>query len=342
MNSVLTELDRPNFDAYAKLALKGVVRQYPNQPGYRLASDADVAPPRVIHPAFFGCYDWHSAVHGHWLLARLLRAGVLSTPVASEAASHLRAHLTPERLAIELDYFRRPGCAGFEWPYGWAWLLALHAEAKRWDSGVADSLAPLAAELAGRVPGKLSAMRAPQRTGQHGDTAFALQLMLEAGVDASLADTIHKSARRWYGNDRDYPWRYEQGPYDFHSPGLSVIGLMRFVLTPDALADWLRGFWPGLFASPPAWGPLSEPAVCHDNTDGKLAHLYGLNLERARGLLMLRDAWPDDPKLPDGLSALALHHAEAGLVGVHSGEYAGEHWLATFAVRLLRPANDRV
>ncbi|XAM01737.1 DUF2891 family protein [Phycisphaeraceae bacterium D3-23] len=333
------DFDCSTFDRYARLALDGVVREYPNQPGYRLASDVELVPPRAVHPAFYGCYDWHSAVHGHWLLVRLLRLGLLSTSVARDADRVLRDHLTPERLEVELAYLGRPYCGSFEWPYGWAWLLALHAEAGRWDVGVASALGPVADELARRVPLMLERMRAPQRTGQHGDTAFALQLMLEAGVGHGLGDTIRSAALRWYGDDVDYPWRYEEGPYDFHSPGLSVIGLIQRVMEAEPFDEWHRTFWPGLFEADINLVPFIEPVTCIDDSDGKLAHLHGLNLERARSLSAIAASMPVDSESRGIVWGIASQHASAGLAGVHSGDYAGEHWLATFATRLLLGAD---
>lgn len=331
--------DRSSFDRYARLALEGVVREYPNQPGYRLASDTDVVPPREVHPAFYGCYDWHSAVHGHWLLVRLLRRGVLSAPIASEAERVLRDHLSAERLAVERAYFDRPDCGAFEWPYGWAWLFALNAEAKRWDDCVAEALAPLASGLAQRIPAMLDRMRAPQRSGQHGDTAFALQLILEAGVNVPLGHAIRRAALRWYGDNQGYPWHYDHGPHDFHSPGLSVVGLMQRALDPGDFSAWLRTFWPALYSSPPGLGSFEQPVKCNDETDGQLAHLHGLNLERARALSAIALQWPADSEPCAVLLDIAKRHATVGLAGVHSGEYASEHWLATFAVRLLLGAD---
>ncbi len=323
------------FDRYALLAIAGTQREYPNQPAYRLGGDADVLPPREVHPAFYGCYDWHSAVHSHWFLIRLLRERVLSPGIASQAERVLREHLTTANLQAESAYFDRPGRGGFEWPYGWAWLLALHAEAARWDSAVAEALQPLAKKLHAWIPARLESMRAPQRSGQHTDTAFALQLMLEAGVDPALTRVIHEAAERWYLQDVAYPWAYDAGPYDFHSPGLTEAGLMQRVLTGERFADWLQAFWPSLFADAPALGALERPTICPDDSDGKLAHLHGLNLERARGLKRLAEALSEHPKAQSALRDASETHEQAGLQGVLTGEYAGEHWLATFAVRLL-------
>lgn len=318
-------------EQYARLALAGLVREYPNQPGYRLACDADLRPPREVHPAFHGCYDWHSAVHGHWLLIRLLRIGLLEGPTADEAAALLRRHLTPEYVGVERNYYDLPGRASFEWPYGWAWLLALEAEARQWDPAVAQAVCPLADLLANRVPEFLSRMSHPQRSGQHGDTAFALSLMRSVAVRTGrdvLTGAIDDHAERFYLGDEDYPWQYERGPYDFHSPGLSEIDLMSQVLG-DRFVVWLERFWQG-FSSGTLPEALAKPAACVDPSDGKLAHLTGLNLERARVLNSIAERF----EVP-ALRAAADAHRQAGLAGVRTGHYAGEHWLATFAVRLL-------
>lgn len=319
-------------EQYARLVVAGLVREYPNQPGFRLGGDVDLRPPRDVHPAFYGCYDWHSAVHGHWLLIRLLRTGLLACLTADEVRSLLHRHLTPANLAVERAYLDQPGCASFEWPYGWAWLVALEAEAKRWDETLAAALTPLADHLAGQVPQLLSRMRHPQRSGQHGDTAFALVLMLESGRE-DLVEPVHSTARRFFERDRDYAWEFEAGPYDFTSSGLNEVELMGRVLDGRESEGWLRGFWPGLWDGD--FGALATPAVCPDPADGKLAHLIGLNLDRARGLRRLLGHVGTDHPAAGRIGELAEIHRKEGLAEVCSGHYAGDHWLATFAVRLL-------
>ncbi|MCU0724876.1 MAG: DUF2891 domain-containing protein [Planctomycetes bacterium] len=324
----------PSLDAIvasrlAGLALDCIGREYPNQVAHVLHSDGDARPPRELHPIFFGCYDWHSAVHAHWTLARLTRL-FPDGSFADRARTVLADAFTPEKVAAELAYLEAEGRTGFERPYGLAWLLALaeeltrRPEARPW----AEALRPLAGEAAARLASYFAKLTAPVRTGEHGQTAFALALALdaaraEAGGDA---DALAAEARRLFLGDRDWPLRFEPSGTDFLSPGLAEADLLRRVLPPEDFARWLSDFLPEIDLA-----PVTPP----DRADGKFAHLDGLNLSRA---LMLHGIAaglpPSDPRHP-ALRPLAEAHAAAALPAVAGPHYAGAHWLATFATLFL-------
>ncbi|MGH8669763.1 MAG: DUF2891 domain-containing protein [Burkholderiales bacterium] len=304
--------------AFARVALANVQREYPRRLDQLLtARDAEWRP-RRLHPAFFGSYDWHSAVHMHWLLARLLR---LHPFLEDQVAPILSVHLSPPSIEQELAFFRSPGGAAFERPYGWAWLLELQAELLRlgkWH----DALEPLAGELARRLEAYLAALPYPVRAGTHGNTAFACVLALDyahAAHDKSLASEIEQAARRWYLPDRDYPVTYEPSGDDFVSPALTEALLMKRILGEGEFRAWLKDFLPAL-------GPLAEPPRVTDHADAKQSHLDGLCLSRAWCFSQL-----GKPKEADW-------HLAAGLAHVTGGDYAGEHWLATFATLALSAA----
>jgi hypothetical protein len=294
--------------AFARVALANVQREFPRRLDQLLTGPAAEWRPRRLHPAFYGSYDWHSAVHMHWLLARLLR---LFPALEGDISPVLEAHLTPDAISRELDFFRSPGGATFERPYGWAWLLALHAELRRlgrWHAAVH----PLAAELGARMKDYLEKLPYPVRAGTHGNTAFACILALEYGMQ----DTIRAAARRWYLADRDYPVAYEPSADDFLSPALVEAVLMKQVLDPREFAVWMKGFLPDL-------GPLAAPPRVTDHADPKQSHLDGLCLSRAWCFFQL------------GRAREADRHLRAGLPHVAGGDYAGEHWLASFALLAL-------
>ena len=294
--------------SFAKLALACVTREYPNKIDHVLFGDADAKSPRALHPAFYGCLDWHSAVHGHWMLARLLRFDI---PEAPAIRAVLAAHLTPENIAIEAAYFT--GRDTFERMYGWSWLLALATEVAGLD--------PLVEAIVTRLHAFLPKQAHPIRTGTHANTAFALGLILDyarAVGDTRTEALVVERSMTYFAADRDAPIAWEPSGDDFLSPSLVEADLMRRVL-PD-FAPWLAAFLPRM--------PLAPVAVT-DRSDPKLAHLDGLNLSRAWCLRAL------------GYDEAADAHAAAGLAHVATGDYAGEHWLATFAVYLLTRSASR-
>jgi hypothetical protein len=334
----------PTFDAaaaerFAHLALACVHKEYPNKIGHLLNSDADVKPPRELTPAFYGCYDWHSAVHGHWLLARLARR-FPAAPFAAEARAALEQSLTPEHIAAEVKYLEAPGRTTFERPYGLAWLLQLDAELREWDDPQAHrwstALAPLARTAAGRIREWLPKLTAPIRIGEHNQTAFSFGLILDwarGAGDQPTASLLEGRIRDLYLKDRECPMAYEPSGEDFLSPCLAEADLLRRVLPPDAFADWLGAFLPGI----PRDGRSDwlKPGVVTDPTDPKLAHLDGLNLSRAWMLDGIAAGLPPADSRLAALRAAAAVHRDAGLRNVTGEHYEGGHWLGSFAVYLV-------
>ena len=338
-------LDLATVERFAQLALDCVGREYPNKIAHVLQSDADVAPPRELTPAFSGCFDWHSSVHGHWLLARIARM-FPDAPVAHAARAALAADLTPEKIGREVAYLRGPGRASFERPYGLAWLLQLAAELREWDDPDAQrwaaALAPLEAEAAARLATWLPKLRYPIRVGEHDQTAFALGLVLDwartaqaAGVTRadSLATLVESKVRAFHSNDRGCNLAFEPSGQDFLSPCLGEADLVRRVLAPDEFATWLRDFLPGIpTQATAAWLPVAEVT---DRADPKLAHLDGLNLSRAWMLDGIASGLPANDARLAAIRAAAAAHRRAGLDGVTGEHYEGGHWLGSFAVYLV-------
>ena len=298
--------------AFARIAAQNVQRAYPRHVAHLMQSDGEDLAPRRRHPAFYGSYDWHSAVHMHWLLARVL-------PLRSEVAALLDLQLTPANMAVELAYFE--GHPNFERPYGWAWLLELHAELlrlgnRRWS----DATSTLARPLALRMERFVAGAPYPIRAGTHGNTAFACVLALDyarMARDDILERAIGAAARRWYGNDRNAPIDYEPSLDDFLSPTLVEALLMKSVMPAGEFGTWLSAFLPrGI-------GRLADAPSVADREDAKQSHLDGLALSRAWCLKRLGHAAAAQPLL-----AAALPHATGGA-------YVGTHWLASFAALAL-------
>jgi hypothetical protein len=316
--------------AFARIALGHVEREYPNKLDHVIEGPHDLQPPRALHPIFFGSFDWHSCVHGHWTLARVLRLHPGIAPAPDIAALFDRA-FTPDKVAAERAYLDRPSSRTFERPYGWAWLLKLQAELlalpePRW----ARALQPLADAFAGRLMAHLPKADYPVRVGTHANTAFALRLAADyadATADDRLRDSLGSKALAWYGADRDVQ-AWEPSGEDFLSPTLMEAACMARLLPPAGLAPWLDGFLPHLERGLPK--ALFEPARVSDRTDGRIAHLDGLNLSRAWCWGELAAALADDPGARL-CRAAAERHLTAALPHLE-GDYMGEHWLASFAL----------
>jgi hypothetical protein len=320
-------------DRFASIALGHVTREYPHKLDHVIDGPEDVAGPRRLHPIFFGSFDWHSCVHGWWLMLRLRRLfpDMAAAPSVEALAEEM---LTPANVAGELAYLDRAYSGGFERPYGWAWLLALHAEAQRHeDQPWGADMEPLARAFAERFGWYLPRLTYPIRTGTHFNTAFALILALEwaEANDETLAATISDWALDRYGEDRGYHG-WEPGGDDFLSGGLTEALLMRRVLGEEAFAPWFDAFLPEAAVGVPR--SLFTPAFVSDRSDGKIAHLDGLNLSRAWCWRGLADAL--DPALADLAERTAREHLATSLPHV-AGDYMGEHWLATFALLALEP-----
>ncbi len=332
-------MTREQASAFAVLALKGLQKEYPNKPGEVLNSAADVKTPKAMHPAFYGCFDWHSSVHGHWLLVKLLRQ-FPDLPEREKMRAVLAEHLTEKNIQVETDYFNQPNHKSFERTYGWAWLLKLAEELHGWDDADAKqwsrNLQPLVEIIVARYLEFLPKQTYPIRTGVHPNTAFGLAFALDyarAVHHDKLRELIEERARNYFGKDENIPAKWEPDGADFFSPSLMEADLVRRILKPAEFAAWLKRFYPDLTNGGPK--SLIQPAIVTDRSDLQLVHLDGLNLSRAWCLREIAAVLPSGDPAKKVLLDSAAKHAEAGLKHVASGHYGGEHWLATFATYLL-------
>jgi hypothetical protein len=338
-----TQLTHEQASRFARLALRGIGREYPNKLDHVINNESDVRSPRSLHPAFYGCFDWHSSVHGHWMLVRLLRL-LPELPEAREIRAALSANLTAANLRAEKAYLDQPGRRSFERTYGWAWLLKLAEELHGWDDsdgkGWSVSLQPLAGSFVARYLDFLPKQTYPIRTGTHPNTAFGLAFALDYARTAQhqeLERLIVERSLAYFSADADCPAAWEPSGSDFLSPCFIEADLMRRVLPPPEFAPWLLRFLPGLPGGEPA--SLFTPALVTDRTDPQIVHLDGLNLTRAWCMRGIAAALPPDSEVYRHayrvLMGAAEQHAMAALPHVASGDYMGEHWLASFAVYLL-------
>ncbi len=329
---------------FAKLALKGIQQEYPNSPGYVLNGPTDMQRPRAVHPAFYGCFDWHSAVHSHWMLVRLLRT-VPDIERAAKIREALGENLSAENLLKEKSYIEQPNRRSFERMYGWAWLLKLAEELSLWDDRDgkewARNLEPLAGAFVQRYLDFLPHQTYPIRAGTHPNTAFGLTFALDyarSTGQAELERVIVESSFGYFEGDKNAPADWEPGGSDFLSPSLVEADLMRRVLPSGEFGEWLTTFLPGLSEGKPT--NLFIPATVTDRTDPQIVHLDGLNLSRAWCMLGIASSLtPGDPAHKVLLEA-ANRHAQAALPHITSGDYMGEHWLASFAVYMLSMQAD--
>jgi hypothetical protein len=334
-----SQFDKKAAERFANLALACVHKEYPNKISHTLNSDSDVAPPRKLTPAFYGCYDWHSSVHGHWLLARLVKTfpDASFVPSAREA---LRQSLTADHIAQEAAYLRGEGRASFERPYGLAWLLQLVAELREWNDPqareMAGNLQPLEQAALERLNTWVPKLANPVRIGEHDQTAFALGLILDyarGAGDEKLIGLLTSKAQQFYSNDKNCPLAYEPSGEDFLSPCIAEADLMRRVISTAEFSVWLRAFLPQISSS--STKKWLEPVVSPDPSDPKLAHLDGLNLSRAWMLEGIASGLSKtDGRLP-AITAAAEAHRRAGLAAVTGEHYEGGHWLGSFAVYLV-------
>jgi hypothetical protein len=307
-----------------------VHREYPNKISHVLNGDADARPPRELTPAFYGCYDWHSAVHNHWLLARLARYFPAS-PFAPRMVEALRQSLTADNIRCEVAYFNGEGRQSFERPYGLAWLLQLAQELGEWEAPgprqLATHLQPLEMAAVARLETWLNKLDRPIRTGEHNQTAFSLGLMIDYAQSRNkpFLELLIGRAKKFYGKDKGWRFDFEPSGEDFLSPGLAEADAMRRVLSPPQFAAWFNGFFPR---------PLNlRPVVPPDRSDPKFSHLDGLNLSRAWMLEGIASALGG--ARVKRIQEMAGAHASAGLSALAGEHYVGSHWLGTFAVYLL-------
>ena len=326
-------------ERFAALALACVHKEYPNKIGHVLNSDADVAPPRQLTPAFYGCYDWHSSVHGHWLLARLART-FPDAAFTRQAIAGLQQSLTRANLEAETRYLNGQGRASFERPYGLAWLLQLAQELREWDHPAAREMAAnlrsLEEAASARLKTWLPKLSYPVRSGEHSQSAFALGLILDSARGSGNRDFAALAAdraRAFFLGDRNCPLAYDLSGEDFLSPCLAEADVMRRVMPPAEFTKWLRAFLPGI----PRNGSAEwlKPAVVTDPSDPKLAHLDGLKLSRAWMLEGIASGLPPNDCRLASLRAAAAAHRAAGVASVTGAHYEGGHWLGSFAVYLV-------
>lgn len=325
-----TRMTHDIADRFAAVALAHTTREYPNKLDHVMTCDEDVRAPRDLHPIFYGSFDWHSCVHGYWMLARLVRAFPDMGQAAAVAARFAQA-FTKENISGELAYLQQPAARGFERPYGWAWALMLAAELRR--TPYADLFHPVEENIVSRFIAFLPMLTYPVRTGVHTSTAFAMVLATEyaeVANNASLLTLLRERVRDWFGRDQSTS-AWEPSGDDFLSPTLCEAEAMRRVLPKEEFVTWFDAFLPNLTAGKPE--TLFTPAMVSDRSDGKTAHLDGLNLSRAWCMRALASAMPDDSRKAR-LCDSAAQHLKAALPHV-VGDYMGEHWLASFATLAL-------
>jgi len=331
--------DLATVTRFAEMALECVHREYPNKISHVMQGDDDAKPPRELTPIFFGCFDWHSAVHGHWMLVRLIQL-YPDAPFAERARAALAKSFTAKKVAAEVAYFQTEGRKSFERPYGLAWLLQLSAELHQWEDADAqrwvETLRPLEEIVVKRLTSWLPKLSHPVRCGTHSQTAFALGLIhdwAEVRGSREVLQLVNERARHYYLRDRGANLAFEPSGHDFLSPAIAEADVMRRILSPVEFAAWLGAFLPGLPVDGSTdWLPV---AVVTDRSDGHLVHLDGLNLSRAWMLEGIAAGLPEgDPRLP-GIRTVAKTHRDAGIAALNEQSYEGGHWLGSYATYLV-------
>ena len=335
-------LTREGADHFADLALKCVGQEFPNKTQHVQTDSSDFQQPSGYHPAFYGCFDWHSAVHGHWMLVKLLK----EFPDMAQAVTvreMINNHLTRDKINIELAYFDKKYNKSFERTYGWAWLLKLSEELYTWDDPQGQlwyaNLKPLAEHIAELYIDFLPKQSFPNRTGVHPNTAFGLSLAWDYALTVkhkTLENSLREHSLRYYIQDENCPAQWEPGGTDFFSPCLIEAELMAKILPSEDFQSWINIFLSGLRNEQPA--VLFSPVSVTDRSDGHLVHLDGLNLSRAWCFLNIA-AVVNDSALRQKLITAAEQHLAKTVPLIADGDYMGEHWLASFAVYALYAGN---
>jgi hypothetical protein len=329
----------------ADLALHCIHREYPNKTGHVMNDSSELWSPMEMHPAFYGCFDWHSSVHGHWMLIRLLKT-VPDLPNNQQIREALDQNLQRENILQEVRYFEQEGRKSFERTYGWAWLLKLAEELETWEDeqGLVwkDNLQALTDKMVELYMDFLPKQDFPIRTGVHPNTAFGLAFALdycdaranpEDSIILSFKELLNQRALFYYGEDRDAPFEWEPGGEDFFSPALMEADLMTRILNQEDYTQWIDRYFSDLDKLRES--RILQPVVIQDKTDGKLVHLDGVNLSRSWCMKRISSYLPKDHPLGELFRKSAIQHANHALENIISGNYAGEHWLASFAVYLL-------
>ena len=323
---------------FSRLALDCVQKEFPNKISRTTDTAEEIGRPKELFPVFYGCFDWHSAVHGHWLLIRLLRVGP-DGDWKDEARAKLETNFSTQNIAGELSNFSRPARGSWERPYGWAWLLQLTAELREWDDPQAkiwlSRLEPLEQDIAEAFKAWLPKLAYPIRLGTHNQSAFAFTLMwdwAEVSGDTEMLSMLRSRSLAFHGGDVNCPLNYEPSGEDFLSPCLMEADLMRRVMDPETFASWLTDFLPYI----PHDGSVEwlVPGVVKDASDGKLVHLDGVNLSRAWNLYNIAAALPEGDPRRASLLMSAKQHEMTGIEAVSDEHYSGSHWLASFATYL--------
>lgn len=333
---------RANASAFLATCLTNAEREYPHVPIYVATGPGPYPSHREQHPAFYGCFDWHSSVNMHWAAVRLLKL-FSDLPEQPSARDALNSRFTPENMSVETEFFQRQEHRGIERPYGWGWLLKLQHDLLTWDNPDAqrwaNAIQPLASHLALSLVEWLPKLSYAVRTGIHSNTAFALSLSYDYAEltarqgDPTLLEAINARALHWFQDDRDWPAHYEPSGIDFLSPGLCEAELISRILPQEKFSDWLCCFLPGLAGEKPS--SLFHPAGVTDPSDGHIAHLHGLNLSRAWAFTRIADRLPTgDPRIGPMLAATE-RHATVSLPFVVGSDYMLEHWMASYATLLL-------
>lgn len=335
-----TAIDPELATRFSKLAMDCVHREYPNKVSRTMDSDAEVGPPRELFPVFYGCFDWHSSVHGHWLLVRLLHVGPQDAPWRETAIAKLNQSFTEENIAGEIAQFARPARGSWERPYGVAWFLQLTAELREWDDPQAkiwlERLKPLETDVADSLKAWLPKLAYPIRLGTHNQSAFAFGLMLDwarTSGDTEMENLIIQRSMAFHKGDKDCPLAYEPSGEDFLSPCLMEADLMRRMMSAEEFSNWLTDFMPTIPRD--GAGDWLAPGIVTDASDGKLVHLDGVNSSRAWNLYNIARALPDGDPREASLVAAAKIHADTGVAAVSDTHYSGSHWLASFATYLM-------
>ncbi len=330
------QLDAAQAAILVELPLSCVQKEYPNKLGQVLGSDSDLKSPKTLRPAFYGCFDWHSAVHGHWMLLKLLKE-YPDIPQTAGIREILQTHLSAENILIEKAFFEDSNNSTFERTYGWAWLLQLAAELHSWDDPLGkklyQNLLPLTALISEKYQIFLPKLLYPIRVGEHSNTAFGLRLALDFAIatgDSSLQKSIEDRSRFFYLKDKGCPLSWEPSGFDFLSPCLEEAALMKKVLSKTEFDTWIREFLPELLN--PEF--KLEPARVSDRTDGKLVHLDGLNFSRAWCLFIISS----DKSEWSHLNKIANTHIQFSLPNLLEDSYEGGHWLGSFALYALMSA----
>lgn len=317
----------------AELPIKCMTQEYPNKLGQVLASGDNLGEPHELHPAFYGCFDWHSAVHGHWMLIKLLKT-FPNLEKADTIRQKLAINLTAENIAKEVEYFELPHEKSYERTYGWAWLLKLAEELHTWDDPQAKqwatNLQPLTDLIVQRYLDFLPKLLYPIRVGEHPNTGFGLSFAYDYAVTTNnkpLKALIEERAKTYFLNDANCPLSWEPSGFDFLSPCLEEADIMRRVLSPEAFKTWFDAFLPQLTKPDASF----LPGKVSDRSDGKLVHLDGVNLSRAWCLYGISAAIPEYTHL----TAMANEHLNFTLKNIAEDDYAGGHWLASFAIYAL-------